>query len=104
MFVAAALKGARFLVLNGDEKGRGESLDTGIKCEVDTWYKMSLLVDVPNRRWEFFSNDKKAVLQIAVTAFGKGRGTIIPDWSRTSNLRLRRPSAVTGWKSLSGKD
>lgn len=53
------IKNGKFHVLAGDEAGGGEMTSTGFDCLLDTWYKITLVVDVPKRRWEFFVNDKK---------------------------------------------
>jgi hypothetical protein len=49
----------KFRVLDGDERGEGKWLETGIACKPDTWYKVALIVDVARQRWDFFVDDKK---------------------------------------------
>lgn len=53
------VSGGKFQVLAGDESGGGNMLDSGLAFKADTWHKVKIVVDVPQRRWEFFVNDKK---------------------------------------------
>ncbi|OWK38030.1 S1C family serine protease [Fimbriiglobus ruber] len=52
-------EGGQFRVFDGDERGSGRWVDTGIDCVPDKWYKAVVLTDVKNHRWEFAVNDKK---------------------------------------------
>jgi hypothetical protein len=54
-----SVKDGKFWVLDGDEFGGGKTLDTGFACAADKWYKVTVRVDVPRRKWEFFVDGKK---------------------------------------------
>jgi serine protease Do len=48
--------GGKFLVLNGDERGSGQWIDTDLVCIPGKWYKITLYIDLPKQRWDFYVN------------------------------------------------
>lgn len=44
---------------NGEQFAQQDSAVADMPCEPDTWYKITLKIDVPSRTYEFFVDDKK---------------------------------------------
>jgi hypothetical protein len=49
----------RFGVLDGNGAGSGRWLETGFACRPDTWYKLTVRIDVPKRTWAFLVDGKE---------------------------------------------
>jgi hypothetical protein len=48
-----------FGVMDGNGRGEGLWVDTPFDCKPDTWYKVTLRIDVPKRTWVFLVDDKE---------------------------------------------
>ena len=44
---------------NGEQFAQQDSAIADVPCEPDTWYKVTVKIDVPSRTYEFFIDDKK---------------------------------------------